>query len=97
MLDVEDLVEEALFSAPGVVEEEGRDEAEPEVVPEDDSDVVVGVDEADESGAPADRGGGVEKGEDGDLEHNKPEEKYVNELDHLMYKMIYPNRDMTKV
>lgn len=89
MLDAEDLVEEAFFSAPGVVEEEGRHEAEPEVVPEDDSDVVVGVDEADESGAPADGRGGVEKGEDGDLEDNEPEENYVNELYHSIYKMIY--------
>jgi hypothetical protein len=83
LLDGEDLVEEALFSAPGVVEEEGRDEAEPEVVPEDDSDVVVGVDEADEGGAPADGGGDVEKGENADLQHDEPEENDVNELYHL--------------
>ncbi len=54
------------------------------MVPEYDSDVVVGVDEADESGAPADRWGDVQESKDAHLEHDEPEEHHVDELDHWL-------------
>ena len=84
MFDVENFFEEALFGAIAVIEEERGDDTEPEMISKDDSDVGVGVDEANESGTPADGWGNVEECEDSYLEYNKPEENHVDELYHVL-------------
>lgn len=55
------------------------------MVTQDDSDVVISVDESDEGGSPADWGGDVEKGENGNLEHDEPEENHIYELYHFEF------------
>lgn len=65
------------------------------MVSQDDPDVVVGVDEADEGGAPADGRGSVQEGKNANLEHDEPEEDDVDELYHS--RRVFGDNKVNKV
>lgn len=53
------------------------------MISENDPNIIIGVDEANEGGTPTNRWGDVQEGKNAYLEHDKPEEYDVDELDHF--------------